>query len=347
MSKKLTLPAAGRSPRTNHQRFWTLRRVGLAGLILAGAVLLSAVFVPTTRWAQGNGFVMTDDEAEIRPSVTGAIFQRCVETGQAVAKGDLLIQLAHAPQQAAHQQARNELDVAKAKLEQQLNTQKLTRAQQQAQAYRARKNLELAKDELKRMAESTTGAFSKRELADAKLKVQVAQSKLDELELPREKIYAQRIEVLRKEVAARAKALALRKAQLDMRRICSPLDGTVFFNDFEPGEVVKPEHVLGQVFDRSAWIVKLKLPERMVAYVKVGQPVEVELAAYPGWRCGYLQARVIKVLPVITPQTTGNGIFYIEAKIENPHDARLSPGMSASGEIDTGQTNWLGRIMDW
>jgi len=105
--------------------------------------------------------------------------------------------------------------------------------------------------------------------------------------------------------------------------------------------------VIGQVFDRSARIVKLKLPERMVAYVKVGQPVEVELAAYPGWRCGYLQARVIKVLPVITPQTTGNGIFYIEAKIENPHDARLSPGMSASGEIDTGQTNWLGRIMDW
>ena len=132
-----------------------------------------------------------------------------------------------------------------------------------------------------------------------------------------------------------------------MRRITSPINGTIMLNDFEPGEVVKPEHVLGQVFDRSKWIVKLKLPEKFVAHVKIGQPVDVELSSYPAWRCGYLSAKVSRVLPIVTPQTTGDGIFYVEVELDDPSDERLSLGLTASGEIDTGRISWLRRILGW
>ena len=347
MSKKLTVPAEGRPPRTNIKRTWTFRRIGVFVLLLFVAAFIVSIFLPTTRWAEGGGYMVTDEEAEIRPSVQGAIEKWLVETGDQVSKGQMLIQLVDSVQRAAYQQSQNELEVAQARLKHLQNSQKLQEAQRKEQIYRAKKNLELAEDELKRMAESTTGAFSKRELADAKLKVQVAESKLTELQLPRDQINAQQIEVLREELAAAAKKVALHKAEVDLRRICSPLDGTILFNDFEPGEVVKPEHVLGQVFDRSVWIVKLKLPERMIAYVQVGQPVEVELSSYPGWRCGYLSGKVSKVLPIVTPQSTGDGIFYVEVTLDDPSDKRLSLGLSARGRIDTGRISWLRRILGW
>lgn len=347
MSKKFTVPAEGRPPRTNKKRTWTFRRIGLIVLLMFAGVLISSFFLPTTRWADGNGFVMTDEEAEIRPSVEGAIAERLAETDDEVKKGQLLIQLVDSVQRAAFEQAKNELDVAKARLNHLKDLHKFQKAQRKEQIYRAKKNLELAKDELKRMAESTTGAFSKRELSDAKLKVDVVQSKLTELKLPRDQIDAQQLKVLREEIAVATKKVALYKAEMDMRRITSPLNGTIVFNNFEPGEVVKPEDTLGQVFDRSQWIVKLKLSEKLIPHVKIGQPVKVELSSYPAWRCGYLRAKVSKVFPIVTPQTTGDGIFYVEAKLDDPSDERLSLGLSASGKIDTGRITWLIRILGW
>ena len=347
MSKKLTVPAEGRPPRTNKKRTWTFRRIVVGFLSMLVTALIVSVFVPTTRWAKGVGFVMTGEEAEVRPSVQGSIEKWFVDTGDKVSKGQLLIQLVDTVQRAAFEQATKELDVAKAKLLLMQNSHELQKARLMEQVYRAKKNLELAKDELKRMAESTTGAFSKRELSDAKLKVDIAESKLTELKLPHDQIDDQQIKVLREEIAAAAKEVALYKAEVDMRRITSPINGTIMLNDFEPGEVVKPEHVLGQVFDRSKWIVKLKLPEKFVAHVKIGQPVDVELSSYPAWRCGYLSAKVSRVLPIVTPQTTGDGIFYVEVELDDPSDERLSLGLTASGEIDTGRISWLRRILGW
>ncbi len=347
MSKKLTVPAEGRPPRTNHKRTWTFRRIGLRILLVFVGVLIISAFLPTTRWADGVGFVMTDEEAEICPSVQGAIEKSFVETGSEVRKGQLLIQLVDGVQRAAFEQAKNELDVAKARLSHMQNSQKLQEAQRKEQIFRANKNLQLAKDELRGMSESTGGAFSKRELAEAKLNVDFAESKLTELKLPRDQIDAQQIEVLREEIAAAAKKVALYQAEVDLRKIRSPIAGVISFNNYEAGEVVKPEYVLGQVFDNSAWIVKLKLPEKLIPYVEVGQPVEVELSSYPAWRCGFFHAKVSKVLPIVTPQSTGDGIFYVEAKLDDPSDKRLSPGLTARGRIDTGRISWLRRILGW
>jgi hypothetical protein len=120
--------------------------------------------------------------------------------------------------------------------------------------------------------------------------------------------------------------------------------GVVQLNRFEPGEVVKPDHVLGQVFDRSAWVVKMKLPERSVPHVLAGQEVQVALAAYPTLRYGYAHAKVTRIVPVVTPAPTG-GTFFVEAKMDVPKDVPLQPGMTATGYVAAGSTNWLSRIL--
>ena len=64
MSKKLTVPAEGRPPRTNKKRTWTFRRIVVGFLSMLVTALIVSVFVPTTRWAKGVGFVMTGEEAD-------------------------------------------------------------------------------------------------------------------------------------------------------------------------------------------------------------------------------------------------------------------------------------------
>ncbi|MCD4823876.1 MAG: HlyD family efflux transporter periplasmic adaptor subunit [Phycisphaerae bacterium] len=334
-----------RPPRTKKRR-WSFRRVLLTIGILCAVGIVAMATIPIPRWADGSGYVMTDDEAEIRPSVEGAIDRWLVRSGDLVKKDQLLVQLKDSVQQAALAQARNELTTIQARLEHLRCTQTLTKSQRREQIFRAKRSLAMAKEELEKKRK-IPGAVSQQELAEAKWKVELATSNLTELQLPRQKVMAGRINVLKEQIDAAKKKVVLHAAMVELRKIRSPLNGTIYFNNFEPGEVVKPEHVLGQVFDHSCWIVKLKISEHDIAHVKPGQSVEVELAAYPSLRYGEMAATVTRVLPVVTPQATGDGIFYVEARVDQPADWKLNVGMTARGSINTGSTTYLLRILGW
>lgn len=345
MSEQLKQTSHTRPPRTIRKPHKSRRRILLIVLVgsCVGIALLAAL--PTTRWAEGTGYVITDQEVEIRPSVEGAIQQWFVQDGQKVQKGQLLIQLNNSVQQAACDQSAKHLKALQAQLEHLISTNEFDESKRTEQSYQAKRQLDFAKDRLNKMLKAANGTFSRHEIQEARLKVDLASSKLAELELSRKEIMDKRISVLKEQIQAAEKEVALYKAQLDQRRICSALNGTVYLNRFEPGEVVKPEHVLGQVFDCSSWIVKLKLPERYITRIRKDQNVRVRLAAYSWWQHGHLKAEVARVLPVVTPQATGDGVFYVEAVIKPDHNLRLHPGMVATARVNTGQTTWLMRLL--
>ena len=341
-----TTGANKRPPRTKKPRVSFKRIIAFVALLLTALVALAA-FVPTTRWAAATGYLMTDSEAELRPSVEGNIAEWLVRSGQPVEAGDVVMRLEDSLQRTALEQARAEVQTRRALLQRTRTQFEFEDSQIAEQVRRLEQRLKAANDRLTMLVESGPGAFSPTELDAARLEVSLITSQLDELRLPREKMRAEQLAVLQDQIAAAEKAAAVHEAEIALRQVRTPVEGAVYFNRFETGEMVKPEDVLGQVFDRRQWVVKLKLTERQIAHVEVGQEVEVALAPYPTLRYGTLRARVSRILPVVTPQATGDGIFYVEAALEAPEGLQLQPGMSANASIDTGRTTWLLRILGW
>ena len=142
--------------------------------------------------------------------------------------------------------------------------------------------------------------------------------------------------VIKEQISAAQKRVLLHQAECDARQIRATMAGQVYFNRFEEGEVVKPEHVLGQIFDTSAWVVKIRIPERYLGRVKIGQEVQVETAAYWAWQHGYLTGKITRMIPVVDTQATGDGVFYVEAQLPNPGYA-LQPGMTATAWVSAGK----------
>ncbi len=336
-----------RPPRTKKpRRFWSFRRVLLLLVLLVAVLAGVAAIVPTRRWIECDGILITKDEAEIRPRVEGTIEKWLKKHGDKVTKGEIVVQLRDSLQQAAYVQAKKELLVAHAQLKHLTESQVIQLAEQKEKINRARLNVKMIAKELQTMIDCGP-SFSKQELANTRLRLDVAISQLEELRIPKQKALDLKIKVLQEQKAVVESKMQLCETQIELKKIRAPLDGIIWFNDFEPGEVVKPEHVLGHMFNTDEWIVKLQLPESEIAYVQNEQSIEVELIAYPWWKHGYITATVSDVLRVVTPRATGDGIFYAEGLLENPSDQRLNPGMKIRASIDAGQTNWLSRLMGW
>lgn len=339
--------SGNRPPRKPRKKFWTLKRSFLLFLLIVAGAGAAVFFVPAERTIEAKGYIITDDEAELRPSVQGVIRKWLVRTGDSVEKGQVLIQLDDSIEQTMLQRARRREQVLQARLELLGESNAYEQATRKAQIQRASQVLQAARQELARMTDSDSAAFSPKEVEAAKLRVQLAQSDLEQLQIDRDAVARKEIEVLEKEIAEVQQDIRIQEDKIELRKVRSAVAGTVMFNGYEPGEVVKPEHVLGQVFDQSKWIVKLSISERAIAHIEIGQPVEVALAGYPSLKYGTIPARITRILNVVTPQPTGDGVFYAEALIEEPGDRKLSPGMAAVGTIHAGQTTLLGSWLGW
>lgn len=331
---------AGRPPRRPRSRFsrpsfW----LGVSIILPVVAVVVMAV-VPATRWLTAYGYATTDEEVELRPSVEGMIARWQVRTGDQVEPGQLLIQLHDAVPAAALDEARSNVEAREAELERMVSSQALRDRERAEQIVQAEQTLALVTGQLARIREAGQG-FSRKEIEEAELKVRLAESRLSELRLDRTEFEDRQLVVVRREIEATRKRVAMLEAEVAMRQIRASILGTVYFHRFEPGEVVKPEHVLGQIFDTGKWIVKLSLPESQLRFVAEGQPVQVAFRAYPHWLHGKAAAKVTRIFPMVTPRDQGDGIFYLEAELTELRGLEPQPGMRVSAWIDGGRTTFL------
>jgi multidrug resistance efflux pump len=330
-----------RPPRTVKPHFRWKLIILLLILLFVGAIAAS-LSITTELKIQGVGYISTDDEVELRPSVEGAIAKVCFHDGDEVKPGDLLIQLLADVQMASYEEAQSDLKSKTAQLKETMMNLELKKSRREAQIFQSEQELTLAKNRLQRMevAAQSGGGFSRSELEDTQLKVSVLTSRMSELNLPYEELDQQQLVVIKELISAAQKRVALHKAECDARQIRATMAGHVYFNRFEEGEVVKPEHVLGQIFDTHAWVVKLRVPERYLGRVKIGQNVKIETAAYWAWQHGYLDGTITRMIPVVDTQATGDGVFYIECAIPSP-TYELQPGMTATAWINAGKAPLL------
>ena len=116
--------------------------------------------------------------------------------------------------------------------------------------------------------------------------------------------------------------VALNKAQLERMKILAPFDGVAGIRSVNIGDYVKDGADLVNVEDTTQVWVDFRLPERYLAQLKPGQPVEVALDAMPGRSFrGQVDA--------LDSQLDANGrSLLVRARLANP-DGVLRSGMFA------------------
>lgn len=202
----------------------------------------------------------------LRPETSGRIARLGFGDGDRVKRGQVLVQLDDALQQAQLQQA-------------------------QAQASIARTNLQ-------RSRELLAQNFVSQSVVDQNLaSQQVADSQV-----------------------------ALAQAQAARMRVLAPFDGTLGIRSVQVGDYVKDGADLVSIEDLSGLHVEFTLPERYIARVRTGQPVELALDALPG---EVFKGRI----DALDSQVDPNGrALRVRAAVDN-RGALLKPGMFARPRV--------------
>jgi len=113
-------------------------------------------------------------------------------------------------------------------------------------------------------------------------------------------------------------------------QVRSPIAGTITTRKVGPGQYVKPDNPdpLFTIANTSTMWLLANVYETDIAAIQVGQPVEVQVLAYPGQT---FRARITYVAAVVDPATHR---IAVRAEIVNPED-KLKPEMFASFRILT------------
>ena len=136
----------------------------------------------------------------------------------------------------------------------------------------------------------------------------------------------QNVLTLRAQAAQRSASVALADKKLRDTVIRAPFAGYVKDRMVTPGQYVKVQTPVMVIVDTNRLRARLKVPEKMAAWVAVGQPVKVQVEAYPGRS---FEGAVWRMSPSVDPQTRS---FDVEALLDN-RDGVLKPGFFARASI--------------
>lgn len=175
-------------------------------------------------------------------------------------------------------------------------------------------------------------ALNRAEVAQARAEYELAQSNLKRTEdLARKNFVsssAQDQAASNLEVAA-AK-LKLAEARLAKMRIVSPFDGVAGIRNVSVGDYVREGADLVNIEDIRTLKVDFRLPERLFAQIRVGQPIEVVADALP-------DKRSRGVVDAVNPRVDASGrSLELRGRLTNPGNA-LRPGMFVRVRVIVGE----------
>jgi RND family efflux transporter MFP subunit len=216
-----------------------------------------------------SGYVVADRKSAVASKVTGRLAFLGVEEGSRVREGQVIARLENKDAAAARDRAAENVTVARYNLE-------------QAQAELA--NATLDYERKKQLAEKGTIARSAFDAAEARYRSASAS-------------------VRALTAALRAAQAALEEAAvlLDYTQIRAPFDAVVLTKNADIGDIVTPlaatadaKAAVVTVADMNSLLVEVDVSESNISRVKVGQPCEIRLDAFPDAR---FPARVHMILP--------------------------------------------------
>ncbi|MDK2856208.1 MAG: rane fusion protein YbhG [Bacillota bacterium] len=297
----------------------------------------------------------TIEATEIRvvAEVGGVLKELAVKEGDRVKAGQLIGRVDAAPYQLAVGQAEAQVAEARASYEEALSGsrgQEIEAARQEVeslthQVAAAEEALSLAEDTLRRTEQLfKEGVAPEQELVLRQNQANVARDQLESMKAQLAAARA-RLELLRsgnpKETLERLQArvrqseenLASAKLNLKKTNLVAPAAGTVVSCNFTPGELVFPGSEVATLIDEQDLWLNVYVPENKLGRVRIGQPVEIRVDAYPG---KVFSGRVVYISPqaeftprnVQTQEDRVNLVFRVKIKVTGGQED-LHPGLPA------------------
>ena len=142
--------------------------------------------------------------------------------------------------------------------------------------------------------------------------------------------------------------LDLADAQLARTVLKAPFPGLIVSGDLSQrlGSAVRQGDVLFEVAPLDSYRVILKVDERRIADVRVGQRGNLVLFSLPGQEYGFT---VSKITPIAKAEE-GRNYFRVEAALDSV-DENLRPGMEGVGKVDVDRRSlaliWVRDMREW
>lgn len=165
-------------------------------------------------------------------------------------------------------------------------------------------------------------------VAEAEANLKLSQANYDRAQqLVRDKLISQQeFEQIGSIFAVNRADVDLKLRQLKDARVYAPFAGIVGARQISPGQVISRNSTLTWVVNLDTVKVEVKVPERHLRQLKLGQPMEFTVAAFPGEK---FRGEVYFISPQIDE---GTRTALIKARIPNS-DAKLRGGMFAGLDL--------------
>jgi membrane fusion protein (multidrug efflux system) len=336
----------------------TLLLVVLPLVVLLGGVVF---------YVNGGRYVSTDDayvgaqKVLITPDISGKIDKIVVREGERVKQGDVLFEIDPVPFRLAVQEARAKLDQARTSYDNLVANVKIYQQMQDL----AQQAVDLKQRDVDRKATLVKNSFgSQLDLDNASNAVVTAKAQLEYL---KQQLSSAKTQLLGNPDLpldqfppyAQAKA-ALDQAErnLDHTEMRAPMDGIATQVDqIQLGRFVAAGTPVFSIIDTSKPWVDANLKESDFTYIAVGQPVKIEVDAFPDHvfkgTIGSLSPGTGAQFAILPPQNaTGNFVKVVQrlpVRIYfDGHDKyveKLKAGMSAYTTVDTGHRRSLAGLL--
>jgi len=222
--------------------------------------------------------------------VPGRVAELLVRDNQAVKEGEVLLKIDPRDYEASLAQARADLGAARSRREQakaQVKASQAKVAQALATVAAGEAENRRAADDLKRYESVESRAVSKSAIDLAQSQARAASANL---EAARSQAKAAEAEVALSEAGVETASATVQQAEARLRQaelnlsytqVIAPEDGRVTRRVVEKGAYIQPGQALMAIVPRRYWVIA-NFKEVQLTHMRVGQPVEVEVDAYPG-----------------------------------------------------------------
>lgn len=276
-----------------------------------------------------SGVIESKNEVVISTKIPGNIKDIHVNVGDEVQKGDVLFELENTDLKASVEQARQNLLIAQANLD---NISKGARPQEIEQVnqavYQAKTQLDVTKSNYERIkelyeAQAVSQQKHDQSLAELNMAEAAYKSALEKQSLIEEGASEDTIKAAQAQVGLAEANLKLAQAKLDDTIIESPISGRIGFVKFEPGEFVMSGVPIIQVIDDENMVVDLELSEEYISKIGLSDKVVINIDSLSS-------KDFTGTITEISPAADNKSKLYpIEISISDSSN-EIKPGMTAS-----------------